>query len=227
MTSARARAALLLYAAIQFVVLTTIAMWLYPGGSWARPWAAGYDFSRNFFSDLGATRAWSGAPNHAAMVLFSISLGTLGVAFVGFAGAWGEFAFSRRRARAFGLVAQGCGTLSGLAFLAVAATPVNLALDLHNGLVLSAFGLLLAYAASLVVVWWRNGAKLAQRATGVSYVAIVGAYCAFVGVAVHTGVSTEREWMAMVVAQKVIAYVSMLYIVYVAIVVCRYIRVET
>src|SRR5439155_11545077 len=126
----------------QFVVLTAIAMQLYPGG---------YRFFMNFLSELGATRTWEGEPNHGGAVLFAIALGTLGIAMVAFAGAWRDFAFAKGRARVFGIAGQLFGTLSGGAFLAVAATPVNLALDVHNGMVVAAFGLLLGYVACLTV----------------------------------------------------------------------------
>ena len=56
MSAARAhrRATILLYAAIQFVALTAIAMAVYAGGTTANPWSPGYDFTGNFLSDLGA-----------------------------------------------------------------------------------------------------------------------------------------------------------------------------
>ena len=49
-------ASLLLYTSGQFFVLTIVAMFLYPGGTHLDPSAAHYEFTRNFFSDLGATR---------------------------------------------------------------------------------------------------------------------------------------------------------------------------
>ncbi len=108
----------MLYAALQFVVLTAIAMVVYGDG---------YRFSHNFLSELGATTTWSGTPNHAAAVLFGIALAGLGSAFVAFAGAWRAFAFARGRARGAGIASQLFGTASGTAFVAVAVTPVNLA----------------------------------------------------------------------------------------------------
>lgn len=211
------RSTLLLYAAIQFVALTAIAMAFYPDG---------YSFTHNFFSDLGGTHTWTGRPNYTSMAMFSIALASLGLAFVGFAGAWRDFAFARGRARWLGIAAQIFGTLSGLAFIAVACTPVDLALAYHNGFVLTAFGALLAYAAAIVALWWRNGASMAQRATGGAYVLLVCAYVAVVANAVAHGVTTERAWVTMVVAQKIVAYVSMIYIGYVAFVV-RAVRART
>src|SRR5262245_40923343 len=147
--SARIRGGVLLYAALQFIVLTTIAMRVYAGGTVADQSSSGYDFFNNFFSDLGATYSWSGAPNRAASVLFGIALGSLGAAFVAFAGTWRAFAFARGRARAAGIAAQVFGTLSGTAFVVVALAPVNRAINVHNAAVVSAFGLLLGYAACM------------------------------------------------------------------------------
>ena len=216
MSAARAhrRATILLYAAIQFVALTAIAMAVYAGGTTADPWSSGYDFTGNFLSDLGATRAWSGAPNHASSILFGIALGSIGLAFIAFAGAWRAFAFTRGRAVIAGLAAQLFGTASGAAFVGVAVTPVNRALDLHNTFVLAAFGLLLCYAACMTLVWWRNGATRARVATSVAYLLLVCAYVAVVVVAVRAGVWTERGRILMVVSQKVIVGASMLYVAY-------------
>ena len=197
----RRRTQFLLYAAIQFVLLTTIAMRVYPDG---------YKLTQNFFSDLGATRSWYGHPNHVSAVLFTIALGTLGIAFIVFAGAWRDLG---PKARAAGIVSQVFGTLSGAAFLAVASTPVNLALDLHNAFVVSAFGLLLGFAASLTVVLWKNAAALRLRAVSTIYVVIVLAYVAVVVYALTCGVATLRGREVLVVSQKAMAYLSMLYVV--------------
>jgi hypothetical protein len=215
----RRRANFLFFAAIQFVVLTTIAMRIYPGGTIADPTRSGYAFLGNFFSDLGATRAWSGRSNATCSALFGIALGTLGIAFIVFAGAWRAFAFRRGRARAAGIAAQVFGTLSGAAFLGVAVTPVNLHLDLHNTLVVAAFGLLLGYACCLTILWWRNDATVAQLVASVAYLVLVAVYVAVVMAAVRMGIATERGRSILIVSQKAIAYVSMVYIVYVTMVV--------
>jgi hypothetical protein len=210
----RRRAGLLLYAALQFVALTALAMWRYPGGTVLDPTTRGYAFTGNFFSDLGATHAWSGRPNLAGTALFAIALGTIGVAFVAFAPTWRTFAFARGRARGAGIAAQTCGTASGAAFLGVAVTPVNLAMNLHNAFVLAGFGLLLGFAACLLVVWWRNGATAGQRAAGLGYVALVAAYVATTIDVVHAGYAYPTEIRALVIAQKIVAYGSMLYVAF-------------
>ncbi|MBA3540826.1 MAG: hypothetical protein H0T79_14535, partial [Deltaproteobacteria bacterium] len=63
-SSSHRRAGFLLYAAIQFVVLTGCAMVAYPGGAYYDPGTRHYDFFHNFLSDLGTTRTFSGATNY-------------------------------------------------------------------------------------------------------------------------------------------------------------------
>jgi hypothetical protein len=218
--TARLRAGLLLFAAIQFVVLTTIAMAVYAGGNLVDPWARGYTFTRNFLSDLGATRAWSGQPNHPAALLFGIALGTLGAAFVGFAGTWRTFAFAHGRARLAGIASEWFGITSGCAFVAVAVTPVNRALAMHNALVVAAFALLFGYATAMTILWWCNGSNRVQRAASLGYLVITCAYVASVLFAVHEGVTTRDGQLVLVVTQKVMAYASMMYVGFVTLT-CR------
>jgi hypothetical protein len=205
-TSARLRSTLLLYAAVQFIVLTTIAMAVY---------ADRYQFLGNSLSDLGATHAWSGRANHPAMILFSVALTGLGLAFIGFAGTWRAFDCSRRAVSIAGVTAQAFGTLSGLAFIAVAFAPVNVVVKLHNALVISAFGLLLGYVVATTVVWACNGApRTILAATGI-YLVLVMVYFGVVAMAVDRGAGTMRGYELMVISQKCFAYVSMLLIAYV------------
>lgn len=222
--SARLRAGLLLYAAIQFVVLVAIAMVVYAGGNHFDPYARGYAFTTNFLSELGATRSWVGTPNTAAAILFSIALGGIGLAFVAFAGTWRVFAFERGRGRPLGLAAQGFGTLSGASFAAIACTPVNRALDLHNTFVLCAFGLLLGYAAAITVLQWQNGAPRRRLVASVAYLVLVVAYFAVVMVAVRTGVTTAWGYRVLVISQKIIVAASMAFIAYITIAVRRQLR---
>ena len=220
----RARATFLLYAAVQFVVLTAIAMHVYAGGHLLDPWAKGYTFFSNFLSDLGATRAHSGHANMPSMVPFSIALATLGIAFISFAGTWHAFAFGKSRWRPVGVASQWCGTASGAAFVAVALTPVNKELHAHNTLVVAAFAFLLLYTVCITSVWVKNGGARAQLAGSVAYLLGAIAYGVVVMMAVRAGVGTRRGIGMLVVSQKVFAYASMVYVVYVTLLVRRQLR---
>jgi len=211
MANAHRRAGFLRYAAVQFVVLVAAAIAAYPGGTWWDRDATHYQLAHNFLSDLGATRAFSGQPNHVSLILFAIALVTLGAALVPFAWAWRDFAFTRGRARIAGIASAFAGTASGAAFAGVAVTPVDVVFHLHLDLVIAAFGLLLVYVACLTFVMWRNRSGNVWLA--LAYLALVCAYFALV--LVGPRIETERGFVTQVVAQKIVACGSMLYIAYI------------
>ncbi|MFX1258007.1 MAG: hypothetical protein ACFFAN_09115 [Promethearchaeota archaeon] len=63
-----------MFGAVQFAILTSIAMFFYGGGTIVDPNAPGYTFWANFFSDLGRTRALSGRDNTVSYIMFTITL---------------------------------------------------------------------------------------------------------------------------------------------------------
>jgi hypothetical protein len=195
-----------MYAALQFIALTAVAMAVYGDR---------YRFFEHFVSELGATRTWAGRANHASMLLFSIALATVGVAFVAFAPTWRAFACQRRVVRVAGLAAHGFGTLSGLAFIAVAVTPVDVALHAHNSLVVVAFGLLAGYALASAVLWACNGVSRALLVANVMFLLLVLAYAAVAVVAVQHGIGTMRARELLVVSQKLFVCAAMVYVAYV------------
>jgi hypothetical protein len=209
--SAYHRGGFLRFAAALFVVLTAIAMLLYAGGTWRDPTTTHYELAHNFFSDLGATRAFSGRSNYASAVLFAIALVTIGSALVAFAWTWRDLAIERR-AQWAGIASAAFGTASGLAFAGVGLAPIDHALALHNHFVLSAFGCLLGYVACLTIVIWRN--HLPGLAVNLIYVACVLGYVAVV-------VFGPWQLTLQVLAQKTIVYASMVHITYLTTVVRR------
>nr|MDO8109633.1 hypothetical protein [Candidatus Sigynarchaeota archaeon] len=64
---------------VQFCILTIIAMLTFPGGIHGGIDTTGYDFLRNFFSDLGGTVSPTGLPNPISSVLFFIALAGVGI----------------------------------------------------------------------------------------------------------------------------------------------------
>ena len=212
MSPAYRRAGLLRYTAIQFVVLTVCAMIAYAGGTWFDPRTPHYEFTGNFLSDLGATRSLSGATNYVSSILFFVALATNGAALVAFSWAWRGFAFEHRRARFAGYMSAVLGTASGLAFIGVAVTPWNLLLDVHNAFVVGAFGLLMLYVAAITLVMWRNGVGGVRLAANIAYLAVIVGYVVLV---LHgPRFSTEHGHRVQVIGQKIVAYVSMLHIMF-------------
>jgi hypothetical protein len=209
--SAYGRGGFLRFAAAQFVVLTAIAMALYAGGTWVDPTTPHYQLAHNFFSDLGATRAFSGRSNYVSAAVFAIALVTIGSALVAFAWTWRDVAIERR-ARWAGIASVAFGTASGLAFAGVGLAPVDHVLALHNHLVVTAFGCLLGYVACLTIVIWRN--HVAGLAVNVAYLVLVLGYVAVV-------VFGPWQLTLQVLAQKTIVYASMAHIIYLTTIVRR------
>ena len=208
MKRGRGRATFLLYASVQFVVLTLCAMAAYPGGSLFDAKTKHYGFFLNFFSDLGTTRAYSGRSNAVSCAMFVVALVSIGVAIIAFAGAWRAFAFAKGRAPWLGLFSQLFGTLSGIGFIGIAVTPWNLVLAIHNTFVLIAFSLLLGYVACLTTLMWLNAANRAQIRAHLAYLTVLAGYVGllFLG----PDLTTERGHLVQVTGQKIIVYTSML-----------------
>ena len=123
---------------VQFVVLTAVAMFFYPGGTFVDPLSRGYSFFRNFFSDLGRTRTHSGEPNTVSAILFFVALTLVGLGLAAFFLAMPRF-FQGRPARLLGRLGAGAGLVSGLSFIGVAFTPADLIGWLHRLFVQVAF----------------------------------------------------------------------------------------
>ena len=81
-------AQILMLAALEFVVLTLAAMFLYPGGSKFEMQSTHYLFLHNYFSDLGGTISYSGLSNLASSALFFVALTCIGTSLIFFSRAW-------------------------------------------------------------------------------------------------------------------------------------------
>jgi len=70
---------------LQFIVLTSVAMLFYTGGTYVDPEAPGYSFWANYLSDLGRTKAHSGKDNTISRLLFNAALIVGGITTIFFA----------------------------------------------------------------------------------------------------------------------------------------------
>lgn len=193
-------------AAAAFVGLTAVAMAAYPGGAKYDHRAGGYLFFQNFFSDLGATRTYSGRSNTTSHVLFGIALVGLGLALIAFSTTWRTIHARAGQGRGFGSIAQVAGVVSGIGFVGVAVTPWDRVLDAHNAFVQLGFGVLLVFMLSILALQARNGWPWPYVASNVVYLFVLGIYVVvlFAG----PGLDTKSGLEFQVAAQKVIVYTS-------------------
>jgi len=131
-----------IWATVLSTALALVAMVRYPGGTKFDATTHGYAWSQNFLSDLGMTIAYDGRSNSVGALCFVAALATL---IVGLGGAL--LAFLRRyatnaRARRLAWTAGVFGVATCLAFVGVALTPEDRAMQLHVLFTRVAFDLL-------------------------------------------------------------------------------------
>lgn len=140
---------------ILFLTLTTVAMFLYPGGTRNDPATSGYQFFANFFSDLGITVAHDGSPNTPCAALFFSALVLGGLSIILFFLNMTQFFRQPHSARVLSWIGSLVGVVSGLAYVGVAFAPGNLFLDAHILFVqlafLSCFLAALLYMVAILV----------------------------------------------------------------------------
>ena len=201
-------------ACLQFIVLTALAMLLYPGGSQADHTSRGYSFFGNFFSDLGLTVTASGARNIPSFVLFVVALTLAGLGLVWFFVAapslfWQPDAVDRLRKsmRLLAVLGSLFGVISGLCFVGVAFTPANLFRGAHIGFVLTAFEAFPVAAACYALAVWLHPAY--PRRYFWAYLAFTLLLAGYVGLMFSGPPPNSAEGiMVQATGQKAIAYAA-------------------
>jgi len=130
---------LAMFSGVLFVVLTAAAMVFYPGGTYTDHSTIGYSFWSNFFSDLGRTADFYGAPSTVSFSLFVTALTFAGLTLVLFFAAVPHLFLGTGPARRLAILGSVIGAISGLCFVGIAATPYDLFPDQHKVFVYAAF----------------------------------------------------------------------------------------
>jgi len=197
------------WACVQFMVLSTIAMLVYPGGSHADPTSRGYSFFTNFFSDLGLTVSRSGASNRASMVLFIIALTLAGLGLIIFFLAAPQFFWRRRGLRVLSILGSIFGVISGVCYIGVAWSPANLAAGPHGQFTLWAFEAFLGAAVfySIATLFQPRYPKV-YAAVYIAFALLLAAYVWLM--MTGPGLETSRGVMIQATGQKIIVYAAII-----------------
>jgi len=122
---------------VQFIVITIVAMFFYPGG---------YSFFDNFFSDLGLTRSSSnGQQNIISFVLFIIAMTVAGIVWIPFWLSLRTVFTETKKSRYTSTLGTIIGLISCPFLVLIAYTPYDILLELHI-LAVQIFFLLFAFA---------------------------------------------------------------------------------
>jgi len=147
-------AAIVLVAAVAFVLLIVPAMLVYPGGTWMDPSTRGHDFWLNFFCDLLHSHGLNGQPN---VVGARFATAAMLVLVVGFWPFWIVNASLVKRPLATPI--RVAGTMSVLGLIAVPLTPSDRFGAIHG------VAVLLAAVPGLVAAACATAGLASQRAT--------------------------------------------------------------
>lgn len=190
-----------------FLALTTLGMFLYPGGTNADKTTAGYSFFTNFFSDLGRTIAHNGQPNSLVSPLFTLAMTLAGVGLALFFLAFRQFFAERRSQNIIASLGTVAGVFAGVCFIGVGFTPSNVQPRPHGLFVLSAFITFFIAVLHYIVAILRSRRYPRQAAIGfIAFAVLLGLYIAlqFLGPRGRTFEAT----LVQAAGQKVIVYAS-------------------
>jgi hypothetical protein len=187
---------------LAFLVLTTVAMFIYPGGSGIDKTSAGYQFFFNFFSDLGRTVAHNGQANTVSSLLFTLAMACAGGGLIVFFIAFTRFFMHTRVERGVSWIATGFGVAAGACFVGVGLAPANVNRAAHGFFVLAAFGTFLVATALYAILILRAPAYPNRYAWPFL------AFALMLAIYMWVLVRGPRDTHIQVTAQKIIVYAS-------------------
>jgi len=192
-----------------FIILTVIAMTVYPGGSRIDPNATGYTFFHNFFSELGYTVSRNGAANPIAATLFFTALTLAGLGLVLFFLVSLQFFWGKWYLKVLSTLGTICGVVSGFAYVGIAFTPGNLLGGPHIQFVLLAFRAFLP-AVSFYLLAILLNLDYPNRYAG-AYLIFAGLLAGYVLLLTRgPGLDSAQGVIIQATGQKIIAYAAII-----------------
>ena len=192
-----------------FVLLTIIAMFTYPGGTFTDGTTVGYNFFYNFFSDLGRVTAPNGEPNIVSMILFSTALTLAGIGLVLFFIAFRNFFILDRTGKWVSLIGSIMGVATGLCFVLIAFAPYDLFFDIHYQSVFWAFRTFLVAVGIYAYVIFRQNNH--PRKYGWIFIVFTLFLAGYIGLLEFGPEATTTSGLVIqATGQKIIVYVSII-----------------
>jgi len=202
-----------IFGALQFILLTLLAMWVYPGGTLHEPNLEHYSFLYNFFSDLGRTETFDGVPNLLTHFIFKTTLTLGGICLMVFFVALPAL-FTSRKAKALAMLTMVFGVVAGLSYIGIGQVPWNVSYRGHR------FYVRVGFLAFLAMTFFYTLAILVDKNYPNRYAAAMGVFAIVLAVqitimfyATNARHSNEALYLQ-AVAQKVVVYAEILCLLY-------------
>jgi hypothetical protein len=191
-------------AGVVAALLISVAMLLYPGGTFRNPSTSGYSFFQNSLSDLGSTIAWGGRPNRTGALFFATGCAIAALAGIGGFVTFGRVYAVSRSTRYSARAAGAAGVLSCVSLIGTALIPQDRFPALHGQLTLLAA--LACPVASLLLAWTSlHDTRFPRRAAG-GWLVLALVLIAWVSIMQWGPAPTTDEWLTIpVTMQKIVA----------------------
>lgn len=202
-----------IFGALQFIVLTLLAMLVYPGGTLHEPSLEYYSFWYNFFSDLGRTVTFDRSSNLLTHWIFKTTLTIGGVCLVVFFVALPQL-FTRPSSKALALLTMIFGILAGVSYIGIGQVPWNVNYWGHRLYVRVGF------LAFLAMTFFFTLAILVDKKYPKRYAAAMGVFAIVLAVQITIMFYATNAWHSnealylQAVAQKVVVYAEILCMLY-------------
>ncbi|MFX1374298.1 MAG: hypothetical protein ACFFA0_00660 [Promethearchaeota archaeon] len=158
---------------IQFIILTSIAMFFYKGGTYIDPSTSQYIFWFNYFSDLGRTVAHSGVANTYSFIFFTTTLSIWGLSQISFYIMFPSFFKDSKGLKKFYLSGSSLGILTGISYIGIAFTPSDILNLLHGLFVFIGFGSIFLSLILYAYVIFKDKSYVNEYATVFTISAII------------------------------------------------------
>ena len=197
------------FGTLQFLVLTILAMLIYPGGTIHHPEYEAYDFLYNYFSDLGRTFTFDGSTNWLSHIIFKATLTISGVCLILFFVALPTL-FKSNVTKILILIASFFGIIAGVCYIGIANVPWNLDLRLHHSWVYKGF------ISFLIMVLFYSAAILMEKSYPNRYAKAFGIFAIILFIQIVIMLFGPRAYrsntglLIQAVAQKVLVYSEIL-----------------
>ncbi|MHA1488820.1 MAG: hypothetical protein ACTSRI_04100 [Promethearchaeota archaeon] len=208
-----------------FIVLTFVAMLTYPGGTWEDPNTIGYDFIKNFFSDLGSTYCRSGAPNIISHALFSIAVLIAGISLIPFFISVIQFFSENPVTKWVSRINCGLGFIVAISYIGIGFTPTNVNGHGHLICVLISFMGTLPLVGIYTILMFLNK-KLPRYLVIVYLVLTLVSAFYIILMFFNLGRDTSIGLIISVVGQKIIIYTEMITIIIGGLGLAKYIETQ-
>jgi len=215
---------LLFLSCITFLVLTTIGMFYFPGGTMLDHNTKGYSFFNNFFSELGRWRTHTGGTNWISFFCFEIALLFHSVAMFVFNLEFLKQTKSKELNPSAYYVALFCGSIFPFLLAGIALTPCDLYLPKHMFCVRLGFGLLLPLSFAYTILI-RQHHLLPNKYGNVMMIIVVA--IAFYLAMIFFGPDPHKVGYVQQTSQKIIVYSMVFSLLYLSIGTKKYLHIPT